>query len=105
MSATDTARHNASEVIFESYVTLGYNYRMTDIQAAVGREQLTRLPEIIARRRALADRYRSLLGEIAGVRVAMEPVWARSNWRSLCVWLPEGADQRRVMQRMLDDGV
>ena len=39
---------------------LGYNYRMTDIQAAVGREQLRRLPEIVARRRALAARYSEL---------------------------------------------
>ena len=40
MSVPDTVRHGAREVIFESYPILGYNYRMTDIQAAVGREQL-----------------------------------------------------------------
>ncbi len=42
------------DVIFESYPEVGYNYRMTDLQAAVGREQLKRLPDILARRRALA---------------------------------------------------
>ena len=59
MDTSDTVRHGSAQVAFESYPVLGYNYRMTDIQAAVGREQLLRLPEIIARRRALA-------GELSG---------------------------------------
>lgn len=101
MSVTDAVRHGAKEVIFETYPEIGYNYRMTDIQAAVGREQLKRLPEIIKRRRYLADRYRQLLGKMAPV----EPAWARTNWQSYCVWLPERCDQKRVMQSMLDDGI
>ena len=47
MSIPDMARHHAKQVVFESYLEAGYNYRMTDIQAAVGREQLKRLPEMI----------------------------------------------------------
>ena len=43
MSVSDTVRHRAAEVIRESYDVLGYNYRMTDLQAAVGRAQLGRL--------------------------------------------------------------
>jgi dTDP-4-amino-4,6-dideoxygalactose transaminase len=43
MSASDTVRHGAKQVIFESYAVPGYNYRLTDLQAAVGREQLERL--------------------------------------------------------------
>src|SRR5690606_7479284 len=79
-------------------------YRMTDIQAAVGRIQLERLPEIVARRRALAERYRELLA-VPGLVLPHEPAWARSNWQSFCVRLPEGCDQRSVMQRMLDEGI
>jgi perosamine synthetase len=105
MSVPDIVRHGAKEVIFESYVELGYNYRMTDIQAAVGREQLKRLPEILERRRFLAERYKQLLVKVPGVTPPEEPSWARSNWQSYCVRLPEGRDQRRVMQRMLDAGV
>ena len=105
MSVPDTVRHGANRVIFESYSQLGYNYRMTDIQAAVGREQLKRLPQIVEARRALADRYRSLLSSIAGLELPREPNWARSNWQSFCVRLPDGCDQRAVMQKMLDDGV
>ena len=40
MSVPDTVRHGSREVIFETYPELGYNYRMTDLQAAIGREQL-----------------------------------------------------------------
>jgi dTDP-4-amino-4,6-dideoxygalactose transaminase len=105
MSVPDTVRHGASQVIFESYPELGYNYRMTDIQAAVGREQLKRLPEVVTRRRLLAGRYRELLAEIPDLEPPFEPKWARSNWQSFCVRLPRQRDQRAVMQYMLDQGV
>ena len=105
MSVPDTVRHAASQVIFETYPILGYNYRMTDIQAAVGREQLKRLPDIIASRRAMAGRYRDLLAGIPGLHVPYEPPFARSNWQSFCVSLPVNADQKAFMQRMLDAGI
>ncbi|WP_252725926.1 DegT/DnrJ/EryC1/StrS family aminotransferase, partial [Acinetobacter baumannii] len=64
MSVPDTVRHGSQQVIFESYLFVGYNYRMTDMQAAIGRKQLQRLPQIIARRRALASHYAELLDNI-----------------------------------------
>ena len=102
MSISDKARHGAKSVVFESYPVPGFNYRMTDVQAAMGREQLKRLPGILARRRALAARYTASL---RGVTPPAEPAWARSNWQSYAVRLPEGADQHAVMQKMLDDGI
>lgn len=105
MSVPDTVRHGSAEVIFESYPMLGYNYRMTDIQAAVGREQLKRLPDIVSRRRGLGDRYKVLLDDIPGLGLPGEPEWARTNWQSYCVRLPGECDQRRVMQAMLDSGI
>lgn len=105
MSVPDTVRHGAKEIIFESYPMLGYNYRMTDIQGAVGREQLKRIPRLVARRRELVKRYRYLLNGIPGLVLSYEPEWARSNWQSFCVRLPDTCDQRQVMQRMLDAGV
>jgi perosamine synthetase len=105
MSVPDTVRHGANQVIFESYPTPGYNYRMTDIQAAVGREQLKRLPSIIERRRTLASRYQESLADVDGLGLPVEPVWARSNWQSYCVRLPSKNDQRSVMQAMLDTGI
>lgn len=105
MDVPDTVRHGAGEVIFESYPELGFNHRMTDIQAAVGREQLKRLPGILAQRRRQVARYRTLLRDIPGLVLPDEPAWARSNWQSFCVRLPAGCDQRQVMQAMLDAGV
>ena len=105
MSVPDTVRHGSKQVIFESYPMLGYNYRMTDLQAAVGREQLKRLPEIVERRRALAARYHDQLADVPGLKLPTEPTWAKSNWQSYCVRLPDRCEQRQVMQMMLDAGI
>jgi len=105
MSMDSSVRHRSGNVSFESYLDLGFNYRMTDIQASIGREQLGRLPKIVARRRKLAQRYEKLLADIPGVIPPSEPPYVRSNWQSYCVRLPERCDQVKVMQEMLDLGV
>jgi dTDP-4-amino-4,6-dideoxygalactose transaminase len=105
MDVPDTVRHGSAQVIFERYPVPGFNYRLTDIQAAVGIEQLRRLPDIVAARRRLAAAYARLLAAVPGVTPPAEPDWARTNWQSYCVRLPPGTDQRRVMQHMLDRGV
>jgi perosamine synthetase len=105
MSVPDTVRHGSPQVIFEDYLVVGFNYRMTDVQAAVGRKQLERLPELVARRRAHASRYAELLGNIEGLSLPLEPEWARSNWQSYCVRLPSRLDQKAVMQKLLDQGI
>jgi len=105
MSVPDTVRHGSPRVIFDDYLMVGFNYLMTDIQAAVGRKQLQRLPELVARRRRLASRYTELLGNIEGLRLPYEADWARSNWQSYCVRLPDRLDQRAVMQKLLDQGI
>jgi dTDP-4-amino-4,6-dideoxygalactose transaminase len=104
MSVSDAQRHAASQVVFEAYDELGFNYRMTDLQAAVGRVQLQRLPGIVERRRARAER-RALLADTPGLALPREPEWARSNWQSFTVRLPDGIDQHAVMQTMLEAGV
>jgi dTDP-4-amino-4,6-dideoxygalactose transaminase len=105
MSVPDTVRHGSPQVIFEDYLVVGYNYRMTDMQAAVGRKQLMKLPGIVARRRTLASQYTELLGNVEGLSLPAEPEWARSNWQSYCVRLPGRVDQKQVMQRLLDQGI
>jgi perosamine synthetase len=105
MSVPDTTRHASRKVVFEEYNELGFNYRLTDLQAAIGRVQLQRLPELVARRRELACRYHELLAAIPDLQLPVEPIWARSNWQSYCVRLPAGCDQARVMQTMLDEGI
>jgi dTDP-4-amino-4,6-dideoxygalactose transaminase len=105
MTVPDTVRHASDRVVFEEYAVQAFNYRMTDIQAAIGREQLARLPAIVERRRAMAAAYDGLLRGIRGVIPASEPAWARTNWQSYTVRLEPPLDQRQVMQRMLDEGV
>jgi dTDP-4-amino-4,6-dideoxygalactose transaminase len=105
MSVPDTVRHGAKQVIFEAYPEHGFNYRMTDIQAAIGRVQLKKLADMVAKRRQLAADYEVLLAEIEGIRIPTEPLWARSNWQSYCIGLPPGCNQLNVMQKMLDDDI
>ncbi|MEM9950848.1 MAG: DegT/DnrJ/EryC1/StrS family aminotransferase [Chloroflexota bacterium] len=105
MSVRDTERHQANRIIFEDYTELGYNYRMTDIQAAVGRVQLQRLPKIIERRRELAIRYLRELVDVDGIILPFEPNYARSNWQTFIIRLPEQLKQREVMQALLDLGI
>ena len=104
MSVPDAVRHSASRVVFEDYPVLGFNYRLTDIQAAIGREQLKRLPEIVARRRELAARYSAGLTACTGVVVPHEPEWARTNWQSYAIRV-DRRHQRDIMQRLLDLGI
>ncbi len=105
MAIPDTVRHASNSVIFESYPEIGFNYRMTDIQAAVGREQLKRLAELLGRRREIAATYPALLGDVPELRLPTEAEWARSNWQSYCVRLPKGSSQIQVMQALLDQGI
>jgi dTDP-4-amino-4,6-dideoxygalactose transaminase len=80
MSISDTVRHSSRQAIFEDYM-VGFNYRMTDFQAAVGRKQLERLPELVSRCRGLAARYAELPHDAEGLGLPFEPEWARSNWQ------------------------
>lgn len=102
MSVNDRVRHGSAQVIFEDYPIMGFNYRMTDPQAAIGREQVKRLPAILPRRHELAVRY---IANLRGVTHPHQPAWARSNWQSYCVRLPDGVDQKQIMQAMLDEGI
>ena len=107
MSVPDTVRHAASKVIFEQYVGLGYNYRMTDIQAAVGRVQLRRLPEMLERRRALAARYSAALKGHPHLRPPFVPEYANPNYQSYPVRVAKGSPIARddLMQELLDRGI
>ena len=105
MNVPAHARHVSDRVVWENYDELGYNYRMTDIQGAIGREQIRRLEGIVARRRGLAARYTKLLASVPAVTPPFEPEWARGNWQSYAVRLDARLDQHTVMQSLLDGGV
>ncbi|MCZ4119409.1 DegT/DnrJ/EryC1/StrS family aminotransferase [Streptomyces sp. H39-S7] len=85
MNASAAQRHASSTPILESYLEVGYNYRMTDIQAAVGLVQLGKLDEIVARRRALAARYDALLRDVRGLSPVRDPAHGQGNFQSYWV--------------------
>jgi len=107
MSLSDFARHGMSPTEFESYPEIGYNYRITDIQAAIGLAQLERLDDILARRRAAADRYqRGLTGHRAYVPPRV-PAGLSPNWQSYQIALSPDAPLNRnaLMERLYAMGI
>ncbi len=107
MSISDLERHQSSSVMVEEYPEVGYNYRMTDIQAAMGMVQLKKLDGIVARRRELAAQYKSLFQTVSWADVAFEESFAKSNWQSFPIILSEDVKKTRdtIMQLCLDEGV
>lgn len=104
MAVSDVERHQAKQVTLSGYVEPGFNYRMTDLQAAVGRVQLSRLAGLVRRRRELAERYRARLPDV-GLVAPEEPAWARSNWQSYAVRLRPEHDRDALMQALLDEQI
>lgn len=107
MSVRDTVRHNSDTVIFESYTEPAFNYRLTDLQASVGRPQLARLKEIIAERRRLADSYYQALSNHPLLIPPTERRDARCNWQSYPIVIRSEArvKQVEVMQFLMNEGI
>jgi dTDP-4-amino-4,6-dideoxygalactose transaminase len=63
-SISDELRHKADEILYPDFVMLGFNYRMTDIQAAIGVKQMGKLSRILEERRKMAMRYNELLSDL-----------------------------------------
>lgn len=85
MSVSAADRHGSVLAPAEEYTEIGFNYRMTDLQAAVGLVQLQKLPEIVARRRELAAVYSKHIDRIDGLRAVEDPEWGTSNFQSYWV--------------------
>jgi dTDP-4-amino-4,6-dideoxygalactose transaminase len=105
MTVSDRDRHAAATVVQEGYDRVGFNYRLTDLQAAVGREQLKRLPGMVAHRRDQVARYRARLAACPAVELLQEPNWARSNWQSFVVMLRDQAVRDRAVAVLLEVGI
>jgi perosamine synthetase len=107
MSVSDMVRHSSRQVVIEKYVCLGYNYRMTDIQAAIGVEKMKRLDGIVARRRDLAAKYTEALRHHPWLRPPYVPDEAEPNFQSYAVSLTDAAPISRdeLMQQLLENGI
>ena len=100
-------RHVAFPVAPERYAEIGFNYRMTDLQAAVGLVQLGKLPETVRRRRALAHEYQDVLATMPGLRYASDPEYGKSTYQSFWVEvLPDFAlDRDELVEWLAADGI
>jgi dTDP-4-amino-4,6-dideoxygalactose transaminase len=107
MSVSAADRHGSGTVKLEQYLELGFNYRMTDLQAAVGIVQLGRLDAVIAERRRRAARYHDALAANDGVSLPHDPAWGTTNHQSFWVELPADFPMSRdeLLQVLLDKGV
>ena len=107
MTVSDLARHSSTQVVTESYDEVGYNYRMTDLQAALGLVQLQRLNDMLARRRWLAARYSEHLLQMDWLVPPVEPTGCRHNFQSYMVRLNSDSPISRdeLMQELLDRGI
>lgn len=107
MSLSDVVRHSAKQVVTESYEEVGYNFRMTDMQAAIGSVQLDRLPGFLERRRYLAARYDQALQPLSWLQTPFVPVNCRHNYQSYMVKLKGAAAAKRdwIMQILLEKGI
>lgn len=90
MSVSAADRHRSVLPPPERYDEIGFNYRMTDLQAAMGIVQLGRLPEVVERRRALARRYQEAIADIHGLRAVRDPEHGTSNFQSFWVEVGRG---------------
>ena len=107
MSVNDRERHEAGKLIFEDHIVLGYNYRMTDIQAAIGLRQLEKLDHIIEERRKIALKYIEELKDIDCIELPEEKTGYFSNYQSFSIYLKESAPVSRneIMQKLLEAGI
>jgi dTDP-4-amino-4,6-dideoxygalactose transaminase len=107
MGVSDLVRHSATQIVNETYGEVGFNYRMTDLQAAIGISQLQRLDKLLARRRSLAARYSTLLSAVPWIETPKVPLHCLPNFQSYMVRLRADAPVTRdvLMQRLLDRGI
>ena len=107
MSVSAAQRHLSTLPPAESYTEVGYNFRMTDLQAALGLVQLGRLDAIVERRRAIAQAYRDALSDLPGLRCIDDPEHGTSNYQSFWVEVGDafGTDREGLLAALADADV
>ena len=89
------------------HIDMGFNYRMTNIQAAIGLAQFERIEEMIGRRRKNAYLYNSLLKDVEGIRLPVEKEWAKNVYWMYSILVEDkfGFDRDEVMSRLNEKGI
>ncbi|HEX2053878.1 MAG TPA: DegT/DnrJ/EryC1/StrS family aminotransferase [Actinomycetota bacterium] len=109
-SISDVRKHQAgslSTLLSEEFAEVGYNYRLTNLQGAVGLAQMSRLEDILIRRREIASRYNEQFAGMPYVIPPFVPSGAAPNWQTYALRIaedsPVGRDQ--LAQDLLDAGI
>lgn len=107
MSVSPFTKHGSKKIIFENYTELGYNYRMTDIQASIGICQMEKIDEILKKRIYYARRYNQKLKVIAGLEIPFVPGYAKHNYQSYIIRIKSGIKKsiKQIMQELLEKGI
>ena len=86
---------------------MGFNFRLTNLQAALGLAQVERIDEIVERKRWIGASYQARLGDVAGLQLPVEEAWARQVYWMYGVVLEEstGLDALEFARRLQDRGV
>lgn len=107
METSDLKRHESTKVTHEKYPMVGYNFRLTDIQAAIGIEQFKKLPMFLTKRREIAERYNKAFLKTSLIIPPFVPADCQPNWQSYIVRLKKNKKIGRdaLMQKLLDKGI
>lgn len=84
-SVSDLERHKAKGIILQKYYDNGFNYRMTDMQAAMGIVQMTKIDEILRQRKEQANFYNSKFSDVEELQIPYIPEYATNAWSSYCL--------------------
>lgn len=106
-SVLDVDRHRADRPVQEGFPRVGFNYRMTNVQGAIGKVQMGRLESILEARRRLGRRYNELLAPVKGVEPPAVPDHVETNYQSYMVAVtPDSARPRDdVMVELRSAGI
>jgi len=106
-SVSAWSRNASNGVVFEEYRELGFNYRMSDIQAAIGVAQVPKVPRLLALRRAAADRYDAAFRGLRQLQVPARPAYADHAFQSYGIRLTGecGRDRDSVLRALVDRGI
>lgn len=106
MSVSDVKRHRSNKVIKESYPIVGFNFRMTDLQAAVGIEQMKKLNEILEKRKSLAKRYNDAFKNKRNIIPPFVPPGYTHNYQSYMIRIhTKKISVSALRQRLLNAGI
>lgn len=107
MSLSDFDRRDALPTMFETYPEVGYNFRLTDIQAAIGLKQLDRLQEILQKRRDIAMKYNNYFSSHPWFECMHIPNDIETNWQSYQLRVKDTSPLSRntIMEKLFKHGI